>query len=87
MKVEAGGQAVPCGGDVVVLTAIRRREAMGLGQVQTQVVALYASGSTLSGCHHLVSSILVRRMIQKCPYIMHKERVQQLCNLLLIGKI
>ena len=45
VKVEAGGQAVPCGGDVVVLTAIRRREAMGLGQVQTQVVALYASGS------------------------------------------
>lgn len=42
---------------------------------------------TLGRRHHLVGAVLVCRMVQKGTDVVDEQRVEELCNLLLVRKI
>jgi hypothetical protein len=63
---------------------MQRRQPRRLGIVPHLILLLLPS---LRSCHDCMRASLVGWMIQKCSNVVHKQRIQKLCNLFLVRKI
>lgn len=43
--------------------------------------------AALGRCHDLACPSLVRGMVEKCTNVVNKERIEELCDLLLVCKV